>query len=551
MSNDTEFLLEYSNLCTAGVGVAVCRTNEPLRLRELLYHSTTTSKTPKKFKSWSPSRGWVDWKTYAEDTVHDIFDLKNDQATVGFVAALLSMIDKDKTKKTTKFGNGIFTMMYPHLLQMDKNPVIIDLLKEFSQLFSGTDDRLLLLVPPSFILPPELRRDIPIIDFDTPSVEENLSVLNNILSDVGENYRPSYSDEELLQLANIGSGMTAQEFETAIAVGLTTHKALLPNLPVGNLLQYLAKSKTDIVKRSEVLELLEPEPMENIGGLELLKEWINDRVCCFSEEAKEAGVDAPKGIALFGPSGTGKTACAKAIASVLKVPLIKFDVGRVFNSLVGQSEARVNEALKMVDKLAPCVLLLDEVDKAFQTGGSGDGGVAQRVLGAILTWMQETSSPVFMVVTGNRVKRLPSELLRKGRLDEIFSVTIPSKTEIRAIMSIHLVKRGVKIEDFEGLEVAVTAADGCVAAEIEAAVVEAHREAFGTKKPMTGEMIKKHLGVTTPIAVAFAEDFEEMREWAEKNARPSSLKEEVAPVQVAKVRTRTARSLALGEDREG
>lgn len=207
---------------------------------------------------------------------------------------------------------------------------------------------------------------------------------------------------------------------------------------------------------------------------------------------------------------------------MLGLPAIRFDVGRVFNSLVGSSEARVRAALKMVEAMAPCVLMIDEVDKAFQANsGGGDSGVSQRVLGAILTWMQECQEAVFMIVTANRVNNLPSEFLRRGRLDEVFSVSVPGEEEREEIFKIHLRARRQN-PDAVDLAQAVERSSGYVPAELEAAVKDAVTVAFATQQPVTGELIAEQLGNMKPLSEAFAEDFQRMQTWAEQNARPAN-----------------------------
>ena len=324
-----------------------------------------------------------------------------------------------------------------------------------------------------------------------------------------------------------GAGLTAAEFENAVSRALITLRPKLPNVTTDEISGLVMAVKTEAVKKSEVLEVMPTDDIRNIGGLENLKSWVAKRALCFSQEARDAGVEPPKGIALIGPPGTGKTASAKAISSVLGHPLIRFDVGRVFNSLVGQSETRVRAALKLVDAMAPCTLMIDEADKAFagqaSGGGGGDSGVGMRVLGAILTWMQETRSPVFLVVTANRVQHLPSEFLRRGRLDEIFSVTVPHAVERMEVLKIHLRKRGRDPATVAGLEEAVERSEGYVPAELESAVKDALIESYAGNMPLTGALIAQQLSYMVPLSEAFREDFDRMREWAEKNARPASL----------------------------
>jgi SpoVK/Ycf46/Vps4 family AAA+-type ATPase len=321
--------------------------------------------------------------------------------------------------------------------------------------------------------------------------------------------------------------MTAHEFENAVSRALITLRNDLPNVSIDAFCDVVLGLKTEVVKRSEVLEVMPTDNIANIGGLENLKLWIRKRARCFSQEARDYGVETPKGIALIGPPGTGKTAASKAIGSVLGLPLVRFDVGRIFNSLVGESESRVRAALKMVEALAPCVLMIDEADKAFagqaRGGGGGDSGVGMRVLGALLTWMQETKSPVFMVVTANRTQNLPSEFLRRGRLDEVFSVTVPHEGERLEVLRIHLRKRGHNPEGVDNLAAAAERSAGYVSAEIEAAVKDALIEAFTNDVPLTGDLIAAQFGNMVPLSEAFKEDFETMQQWAEQNARPASL----------------------------
>jgi SpoVK/Ycf46/Vps4 family AAA+-type ATPase len=336
--------------------------------------------------------------------------------------------------------------------------------------------------------------------------------------------------------------MTEFEFETALSKAFITHKALMPNVPLEKVNEVMLETKTDVVKRSEVLELMEPVNMKDVAGLDLAKEWIGKRKKCFSDAAKDFGVDVPKGICAIGPPGTGKTLFAKAIASVLQVPLIRFDVGKVFGGIVGQSEERSRSSLKQIDAMAPCVVLIDEIDKAGidPRQGGGDSGVSKRVMGAILTHMQETKAPVFWVLTANRVDGLPPELLRKGRLDEVFAVLPPNATERLEVVKIHLRKRKQDPAKIKGLDAIVTRSEGFVSAELEAAVKEAVVEAYDSNKPVTAELIVRQLEGMKPISEAFAEDFTRMREWAESNARMASTPEEQPEPEHA-FRTRTRR----------
>jgi SpoVK/Ycf46/Vps4 family AAA+-type ATPase len=325
----------------------------------------------------------------------------------------------------------------------------------------------------------------------------------------------------------------------SLAKAVTEHRPQWPNITLQKFASVISASKTEIVKRSEVLELMKPVKITDIGGLELLKDWVIKRKSAFTDAARAFGVDIPKGIVLIGPPGTGKSMGAKAISYEFAFPLIRFDVGRVFGSLVGQSESRVRSALKQLEAMAPCIAFLDEVDKAGidprQAGG--DGGTSKRVMGSILTFMQETTAPVFWILTANRPNSLPPELLRKGRLDEVFSVLPPNRAERKEIIKIHLAKRNQPMIKGAGLEQLLDRSQGYVGAEIEAAIKEAVVDAYNNGgKPVTGEAICEQLACMKPISIAFKEDFDAMAAWASNNARPSSIQTEESKIVRAVVR---------------
>lgn len=508
--NAESFRQRLTVLHQAAIGVILCRTREPFRAIESMRDFAFGERVD--FKVWTISRGWATYSR-ANPTAEPVAD-----NIVEPVAALKKIVADDTP--------AVHVMMYPHK-PLSQNIAMLQIVKEYCRLFSESRRRLILVTTPSWDLPPELEDDVVILDFDAPSYAELGTSYEALVGGIAEAKRPAFNAEQIDRILAAGAGMTQHEFENAVSRALVTLRAHLPAVKIEQFVDIVAKVKTEVVKRSEVLEMMEPDTIENIGGLENLKAWIRKRAHCFSQDARDYGVEPPKGIALIGPPGTGKSASAKAIASVLGLPLIKFDVSRVFNSLVGQSESRVRGALKMVDGMAPCVLMIDEADKAFagQANGSGggDSGVGMRVLGAILTWMQETRSPVFMVVTANRTTGLPSEFLRRGRLDEIFSVTVPHEDERMEILKIHLRKRAKDPETVACLQAAVDRSAGYVPAEIEAAVKDAIIEAYTSKQPLTGDLIAEQLQYMVPLSEAFSEQFEAMKQWAEQNARPASL----------------------------
>lgn len=497
----------------AAVGVILCRTREPYRALDAIKDYAFGEDV--ECRLWTTLSGWAKYKKADPTAAPEVDNLKE------INQALMAI--GDISGSTSGFPNGFYVMMYPHfwLKPGAANPVTIQVIKEYCRLFTQCEKRLILLAPHGYSLPQELEEDVLILDFDAPTYSELSDIYDVVMEGYGEK-KPKFGKEEKHRILAASAGMSQQEFETSLSRAVVTYRKELPNVDADLIVAEIMKSKIEVVKRSEVLEVMEADNMRNVGGLEELKSWLEKRSHCFGEEAKKAGIEAPKGIALIGPPGTGKSLCAKATASLLGLPLIKFDVSRVFQSLVGQSEERVRAALKMLDAMAPCVVMLDEVDKAFQVGSGGDSGVSQRILGLILTHMQETKSPIFWVASANRVDNLPSEFLRRGRLDEVFSVSVPTEDERLEILKIHLRKRGHSPDNVPNLEAASAASDGYVPAELEAAVKDALIEAFSDNLEVTGDLIATQLGNMKPLSVAFADQFQRMTEWADNNARPAS-----------------------------
>lgn len=515
--NAASFRQQLMVLHSAAIGVVQVRTTEPFRAIEAIRDFAYAEE--KNFRFWNIVDGWVTISKSNPDAKPTTDSLSDP------FQALMALTGKGggNAFETDNSKGGIYCMVNPHK-PLAQNLKMIHLLKEYAKTFPlDSKYRLLLITPPSFSMPEELREDVVILDFDPPSYAELRDVLVAMIEGIrNPAKRPNLSATDLELIVNNGTGMTKQEFENAVSRALVSERARLPNVTAADIAGHVGNVKTEVVMRSEVLELMEPVPIDTIGGLDNLKDWAIKRSRTFSQTAREFGIEPPKGIALIGPPGTGKTLCGKAIASVLGIPMLKLDVGRIFQSLVGQSEQRVREATKLVDTMAPCVLLIDEADKAFQVGSGGDSGVGQRVLGTLLTWMQETKSPVFLVVTANRTENLPAEFLRRGRLDEVFSVTIPNEDERREIIKIHLRKRKQEPDQIADLDAAVMSSQGYVSAELEAAVKDAVIEAYIADQAVTGQLIADQLAHMVPLSVAFKTQFDAMEEWARNNARPAS-----------------------------
>ncbi len=278
--------------------------------------------------------------------------------------------------------------------------------------------------------------------------------------------------------------------------------------------------KQRLVGRSEVLEFHPLEQgLDSVGGLDALKEWLHRRKKAFSDEAREYGLPAPKGLLLIGVQGCGKSLTAKVVGRYWGLPLLRLDMGRVFDGQRSPEEA-LRAALKTCDALAPCVLWMDEIEKGFATG-QGDDGRASRVLGSLLTWQQEKQTPVFVVATANDVQALPPELLRKGRFDEIFFVDLPQPHEREEILGIHLARRDVEVDDKSIAEVAAKC-DYFSGAELEQVVVSAMYSAFAEERSIGREDLLYAARDTVPLYRTYEEMIKGLREWAHERARPAS-----------------------------
>jgi SpoVK/Ycf46/Vps4 family AAA+-type ATPase len=297
----------------------------------------------------------------------------------------------------------------------------------------------------------------------------------------------------------------------------------------------VSSEKQQIIRKSGLLEYYASvESFSNIGGLSVLKDWLNKRAMAFSQEARMFGLPAPKGILMLGVQGCGKSLCAKAVSTQWQLPLLRFDMGRMFGSLVGSSEENVRRAIAVAESVAPAILWVDEIDKAFagaQGSGATDGGTTARVFGTFLTWLSEKSAPVFVVATANDISQLPPELLRKGRLDEIFFVDLPSPEERTEVFRIHLTKRGRAPQGFD-LGALSGGSKDFSGAEIEEAINSALYDAFYAGEDLTTAHVLKALGETVPLARTMDEQINRLRSWAEGRARNASVargaKEEIA-----------------------
>ncbi|HEX5788975.1 MAG TPA: AAA family ATPase [Woeseiaceae bacterium] len=279
------------------------------------------------------------------------------------------------------------------------------------------------------------------------------------------------------------------------------------------------KAKYELLNRGGVLQFeYDTARFSQIGGLARLKRWLDQRRAPFRGDEDAQHLDAPKGLLLIGVQGCGKSLAAKAAAGAFGVPLLRLDLGAVYDKYHGETERKLRESLKTADIMAPCVLWLDEIEKGI-AGRGGETGTTQRVLGSLLTWMAEKRSAVFVVATANDISALPPELVRKGRFDEIFFVDLPGEAVRREIFGIHLASRGQDAEGFE-LDALAGASAGFSGAEIEQAIVAALYAAHARKQPLNSMHISDELAQTQPLSVVMAEQVDGLRSWANGRTVP-------------------------------
>jgi MoxR-like ATPase len=382
----------------------------------------------------------------------------------------------------------------------------------------------ILLVSPVLELPPELEKEVTVLNHPLPTRDELSGLLDKIIADVRQfkQVKVELDDAGRERLLQAALGLTLGEAENVFARIIVKGERLS-----GDDVGEVFAEKQQIIRKSGLLEYCATnESFQNVGGLAVLKEWLTKRAVAFTGEARAFGLSSPRGILMLGVQGCGKSLCAKAVSNLWQLPLLRFDMGRMFGSFVGSSEENVRRAISVAESVAPAILWVDEIDKAFagsQASGATDGGTTARVFGTFVTWLSEKTAPVFVVATANDISQLPPELLRKGRLDEIFFVDLPSREERAEIFRIHLARRGREAAKFD-LEALAGASEEFSGAEIEEAINSALYDAFYAHQELTTDHVRSALTQTVPLAKTMDEQISRLRAWAEGRARTASVR---------------------------
>ena len=396
------------------------------------------------------------------------------------------------------------------------------LLKDFNRFFTDLSisrklrniSRILKLQPKTIIIlgsdlkiPTELQDLISILQFQLPFEEEIEQELNRLINSLKIKI-----DSELFEnLTRACQGLSLERIRRVLSKIIATYKTIDENS-----ISVLLSEKKQIISQTEILEYTSlTEKIDNLGGLDNLKDWLEKRKTAFSIQASNYGLPTPRGLLLIGIQGTGKSLTAKAIANDWQLPLLKLDVGKLFGGIVGESESRLRQMINLAETISPCILWIDEIDKAFSnTESTGDSGTSNRVLATFTSWLSEKTKPVFVIATANNIDLLPLEIIRKGRFDEIFFLDLPKKEEREEIFKIHLQEfRPNSWESFD-YSVLAEASESFSGAEIRQSIVEGMYHAFYEKREFVTKDIRLALDELIPLANLESDQMIRLQNWA-------------------------------------
>ncbi len=496
---------EIETLIRARYSILYLISSEEARVREAL--TQVAQRLQKKAFEWTCATGMTPVGTSVQLAKH------RNSPTRDPLVALDQVIDHVEP--------ALFLFHDLHPFLTGGHPAVVRKLKDIAVQLKHSYKTILLVAPVQQI-PVELEKEITVLNYPLPTREELAELLDRLIEDVKAFPQvrielDALARERLLQAA---LGLTLGEAENVLARVIVQDQCLEPRH-----VHEVFSEKQQIIRKSGLLEYYPAqETFADVGGLAGLKGWLGKRALAFSEDARAFGLPAPKGVLLLGVQGCGKSLCAKAVAAQWQFPLLRFDMGRMFSGLVGSSEENVRRAIAVAESVAPAVLWVDEIDKAFsgtQSSGISDGGTTARVFGTLLTWLSEKTTPVFVVATANDISQLPPELLRKGRLDEIFFVDLPAPVEREEILRVHLARRrrDPMMFDVRGL---AAVSDGFSGAEIEQAIISALFDAYHARREVTTEDIARTFAQSVPLARTMVEQVTRIRQWAEGRARNAS-----------------------------
>ena len=480
------FLNEFVLLLKARYPIIYISTNEEERLEYIIKYCT------KKYVS----RTYYSW-----DFIDGYQGNPND---TGF-AAKSPLEALELVEKLTPETASVFVLKdYDNFL---KDLSITRKLKNLSRTLK-TQPKNLIIISSEVNIPETLKEFITLIEFPLPTYDEIYDELVRLMKSL----KQEIPDDVLRKLTISCQGLSLERIRRVLSKVIAKSGNINATSPT-----LIIDEKKQIIQQTQLLEFsVTDKKISDVGGLDNFKEWLKLRSDAFSTAAKEYGLPYPKGLLLVGIQGTGKSLAAKTVASEWNLPLLRLDFGRLFASLVGQSESRVRKMIQITEALSPCVLWVDEIDKAFAGAqSSGDSGTTSRVLATFLTWLSEKTSPVFVVATANNIEWIPPEIIRKGRFDEVFFLSLPTKEERKEIFGVHLRKvRQTRLEEFE-LSLLSDLSKDFSGAEIEQVVIEAMRLGFSKGREFNNEDLLNSIQKLVPLARTKNKELDLLREWFE------------------------------------
>jgi|TARA_B100000683_G_scaffold189756_1_gene182827 SpoVK/Ycf46/Vps4 family AAA+-type ATPase len=480
------FLNEFVLLLKARYPILYISTNEEERIEYLIKYC---------------AKKYVARTYYSWDFVDGYQGNPNDK---GFAARnpleALDLIDK-LTPETA----SLFVLKdYDNFL---KDFSVIRKLKNLSRSLK-TQPKNIIIISSEINIPDSLKEFITLLEFPLPNYAEILEELNRLTSSLQQEIEP----EVVNNIAMACQGLSLERIRRVLSKIIAKYGEIDESSPA-----LILQEKKQIIQQTQLLEFcLADKALSDLGGLDNFKDWLKLRAKAFSQDAIEYGLPYPKGLLLVGVQGTGKSIAAKIIANEWQLPLLRLDFGRLFASLIGQSEQRVRKMIEIAEALSPCILWVDEIDKAFAGAqSSGDSGTTSRVLATFITWLSEKTTPVFVVATANNIDCIPPEILRKGRFDEMFFLNLPTREEREAIFEVHLKKyRPNEINNFQ-LSLLGQLSKDFSGAEIEAVVIEAMRLGFNENREFNNEDVLVSIQNLVPLARTKSKEIDLLKDWAE------------------------------------
>ncbi len=482
-------------------------------------HNPDIIKTVRKLFTWTQTNGWID------ETGAQVKSTTDPIAAIQFIQ--------------TVNENAVFIFKDFHIYFGVKNrPVEYNVVRKLRDIIqtlkSGAMKKNVIFISPELLIPDDMQKEISVFEFPLPTVVEVKEKLNEMLTaNIAVENCLSEEDKEILSKAALG--LTLQETENAFARAMVENgKMSIDDLDI------IFDEKNQVIRKTGILEFVKSNlQLDDIGGLENLKRWLQKRNNTWLDSAQKYNVPAPKGVLITGVPGCGKSLTAKAMSAIWQLPLLNLDMGKIFSGVVGSSEENMRRAIRTAEAVAPSILWIDEIEKGLSRhSGTGDSGTGSRVIGTFLTWMQDKTAPVFVIATANNISELPPELLRKGRFDEIFFVDLPTRLERKDIFAVHLKKR-LKHPEVAGevlindqinphiLDMLADQTEGFVGAEIEQIVISALYESFFQNRALQIRDLQEVISNMIPLSVMQGEQIKMLRDWANVRAVAATAKEDL------------------------